>query len=314
MLNCLTDDKKRDSRFELLRIIIMFGIVIGHYMCHGGVLMYGSNINRFVASGISIWGGKTSNDIFIMISSWFLIDKRKHNVIDKSIKDLVMRTAFFSFVLCVISNIVAGTLGIETIFSVFEWIIYGHGYGFIVEYILLVALYPLLNIAIENMSEILLGRMCFWGYVSLMVFRRAYNIPTVFTFILIYFAVAYIKKYKLCLIRQHWCVIIFFAGSIFVKLCQSVSQLLGSDNLVYLIDEECDIFVLINALSVFLFCVKMKPFYNRIVNLMAKDIIVVYLLHENIYLRSYIWDFLGVIYFIIPILCWFIVFYALVLL
>lgn len=47
----------------------MFGIVTGHHMCHGGVMVEGDFLNQFLASGISFFGGKTSNDIFIMMFS-----------------------------------------------------------------------------------------------------------------------------------------------------------------------------------------------------------------------------------------------------
>lgn len=49
--------KRRDSRFELLRIMIMFGIVLGHYMCHGGVMTNGSALNKCIAYTVAMGGG-----------------------------------------------------------------------------------------------------------------------------------------------------------------------------------------------------------------------------------------------------------------
>lgn len=42
----------------------------------------------------------------------------------------------------------------------------------------------------------------------------------------------------------------------------------------------------------FLSCATMKPFFNRYVNIVAGTVLGVYLIHENIFLRRIIWDYI----------------------
>ena len=68
--------KDRQMNFELLRIISMIFILLHHYSLKGGLLSI-ENIttNKFIGEFIYI-GGKVGVVIFILISGYFLIDKK----------------------------------------------------------------------------------------------------------------------------------------------------------------------------------------------------------------------------------------------
>ena len=74
-----TQLKRRNSNFELLRIIAMFSIVLAHTPSQSYCLGYGleSNVSaKIFLDMVSGWTGSLGNCLFIMISSWFLIDSK----------------------------------------------------------------------------------------------------------------------------------------------------------------------------------------------------------------------------------------------
>ncbi len=232
-------------------------------------------------------GGKTSNDIFIMISAWFLADRKCEGFVDKSVVKLFIKTTIFSIGGYGVYCLFIGKFDFGSFITSVQWV--NSSYGFIVVYLFLFLLYPLLNKLISCAQERILQRICLIGLVFITLFRGPYN--TYFTFIFIYLMISYIKKYKFTYIKKEWCVYSFVVCSIVIKLIQVVCQLYFPSGMTSMLDEECDILVLINALSVFIFVAKSEPFYNNIVNFIAKGMITVYLIHENSWLRFYIWSF-----------------------
>ena len=70
-----TQLKRRNSNFELLRIIAMFSIVLAHTPSQSYCLGYGLESNmsaQIFHDMVSGWTGSLGNCLFIMISSWFL--------------------------------------------------------------------------------------------------------------------------------------------------------------------------------------------------------------------------------------------------
>lgn len=65
--------KSRNSNIELLRIISLFLIIVGHFSWHTNWSLNGTSI--FLESTIhSLWiGGKLGVDIFVLISGYFLV-------------------------------------------------------------------------------------------------------------------------------------------------------------------------------------------------------------------------------------------------
>lgn len=68
------DKKTRKTKYEVLRIIAMFMIVLAHYAYHGGVMFEGNMLNQVVGSVLAI-GGKLGVNLFVIIGSYFLVDK-----------------------------------------------------------------------------------------------------------------------------------------------------------------------------------------------------------------------------------------------
>lgn len=222
-----------------------------------------------------------------MISAWFLFRKKSEALIDKSLLRLVFKTTIFSVSGYGIYCLVNKTFNLGTFVSSVGWV--HSNYGFIFVYVIVALVHPLLNELANLISELTLKRICFIGFVFVEIFKGAYNVH--FTFIIIYLTIAYIKKYKIDQIKKEWCIWSFIICSTTVKAIQIVCQIYAPEQMAFTLDEESDIFVLCNALSIFIFVAKSSPFYNRGINFIAKGMVTVYLIHENSWLRFGIWKF-----------------------
>ncbi len=67
------EGKPRQSNLELLRIIAMMAIVIGHFATQGRLLRYMSGWQACAAPFISL-GARVSVNVFVLIGCWFLVD------------------------------------------------------------------------------------------------------------------------------------------------------------------------------------------------------------------------------------------------
>lgn len=95
---------KRQSNFELLRIVSMLMIIASHLACHGvqhvldverAFTAYdaGSFANRLFTSFLSL-GGSAGVALFFMLTGYFVCRKESC-----SIKKVALQSAFYSFVL-----------------------------------------------------------------------------------------------------------------------------------------------------------------------------------------------------------------------
>ena len=149
---------KRQSNFELLRIIAMVLIVMHHATMYNGTSFssFDSTFNR-----ILMLGGKLGVDIFVLISAYFMVDK---NFKFSRIIDLVVQTTFYSFLIYLISccfGLEKFTFKDFLLSSAFACITQ---YGFITNYLLLLLLSPLLNIVIKNSTRKQHCTICFFYF------------------------------------------------------------------------------------------------------------------------------------------------------
>lgn len=72
-----------------------------------------------------------------------------------------------------------------------------------------------------------------------------------------------------------------------------VGHLLNISMITFISRHFCvqnSIFILIAAVELFLAFTKMKPFYSKTVNTIAASTLGVYLIHENIFMRPFLWQ------------------------
>lgn len=169
---------------------------------------------QMIIMQIFAWCGSIGNDIFIIISAYFLLDSKR---INKS-KVLHLYCDFFVIV-CALLTLTYWNGSIRaTAINVFKngFLFFKGTYWFFTVYILIYLIHPLLNVAIESLNKRELLRVCTFGYLlfcCIALFTKS-NLTNIFVkliaFIILYFIVAYIKNY----------------GKLF--LCDNINQKVGT--------------------------------------------------------------------------------------
>ena len=142
--------KKREVKFELLRILCMYMIVIGHCLFHGRVtakLGYGT-VNYFLDYLVQAFSVVHVNT-FVMIGGYFAIDK----VFQASrLGKLWKQVAFYSIVICLINAVTIGVTGSDVVKAILP--ISARTYWFASVYMGLLVLMPFVSmVAAREMAE-----------------------------------------------------------------------------------------------------------------------------------------------------------------
>ena len=287
----------RNSSLEILRIISMVMIIAHHYVVHGNFDL--GNIPFSMQKVFTIFlscGGKLGVSLFILISGYFSI-KSEFNL--KRIIMLIVKVwvfsifflALFTFVLTPVSPITFNSLIMSILPNIFS------SWGFTTDYIILSLLAPFLNKAIlaltkkqhRNLIAILFVIWCLIptfttaapAFSSLSWCITLYIISS-------YFALYPVKiKFKL-----HVVFCIFWAFIIFLSIFSI--EYLGMEysffkSRSHFFSELNSLPAFMLSLELFLVFSNMKPRYLKHVNAIASTTLGVYLIHENLFMRPYIW-------------------------
>lgn len=284
----VVEKNERKSGIELLRIIAILLICLSHAV-QTSELFLDFSLNSFGIVVLSIlrYSGQIGNVIFIICSSYFLTESSgiKRNKAFKILFDS-MCISILIFICYLISGYRFGLLySIKQILpDVFS------NMWFIPIYVLFYLIHPMLNSAINGLSQKQHFSFCFIVFVvyGILGFLFNYSIGLNFLldFIIVYFVVSYMKKYcsRLCENFKLNFIIFVFTAIIFVFLAV-IKKLL---NLKYLfIDSWTSPLLLIMLLSLFNIFNSFK-FINKKINYLASCSLFVYCFHENILLRSFL--------------------------
>lgn len=312
---------RRLPNFEILRVLAMFLIILGHFFVHGlrgegnGVMLSydGKSVLDTVSFGIaqSLWVfSSISVNLYVLISGYFLVQsKAKWG----KIPSIWMQTAFYSVCIYLLFAVV-GLGGV--IFSVKDFVSsvmvvrYGavadRTYWFVAQYIGLLALSPFLNRLVAGLKKveyktlivILLLLDFSFGYVF---YGNVYSGgQTLFHFISVYFIAGYIRHYQLFgtwskrkLLGVCAVVIVAVVALDYIYCLahcikhQEAFQLQLSSR--YLNYNGIPL-----VLAVLVFCVVQRAPIgdNRLVRFLvaiAPFSFGVYLIHDNIYVRGWLW-------------------------
>lgn len=150
---------ERKSNFELMRIICMFLIVLGH-ACYYSTFalgknysfwMQGSNINKVFASFLFPFFGDLGNGIFFMLFGYFNCEKNSVSRISKVIKEV----CYYALITCVImvcaSHIV--TLDMIDMLRMVLNPVSGSNWWFATVYVLIALMSPFFNSEMKKMSN-----------------------------------------------------------------------------------------------------------------------------------------------------------------
>ena len=289
----------RLSNFELLRILAMVMIVAHHFSVHGGFDFSTDTIsvNRLWIQFIQI-GGKIGVNVFVLISGYFLVSAKLPKI-SKTLK-LWLQVFTYSIVLFAVFTL-AGIqpFGIKAFIQHIFPILYGQ-WWFASSYFILYLAAPYLNILLNALTRSSYTKM-------LILFGVCWCIlPTVtgctlesnnlLWFIFLYALAGYLRIYGMPgKLGSAACIGLSFLVTLLTFGTAVVFDYLGLQNSFWLshatffYDMQSLPIVLISVLLLIGFS-KIHIQYNRIINVISSATFGVYLIHDNRYVRGYLWS------------------------
>ena len=272
---------KRESNFELLRIIAMLLIVMHHFAVHGG---YTGNVPAFNQAIIDflIIGGKVGVNLYVLISGYFLINSTFKI---KKLLTLVLETIVYSLIiyllLCLFGE---GTFDFNGLINSFLGF---RGYWFVATYIVMYAFSPFINKMIKALTqkEHLLLIMCLLIFNITVPFIPNYwdwGLSFVAWFITLYVIAAYLRLYQVDLLSNKWLMLTIFILSYAII---AIFNMFFNKSLWDMKEIMC----IISSLSLFCFFKNINIKYNKVINIISSTTFGIYLIHDNVMFKSVLW-------------------------
>lgn len=170
------------------------------------------------------------------------------------------------------------------IFHYFFPILYSVNW-FATTYVCLLMITPVLNILLKKLTkrQLEIFLLSFLLFQSLLptILQTSYQLNELGWFIVLYFIAAYLRNH--CqLSTGNWRNHLLIAVILYFMLWGFYTY---SEKYMY----ENSFLVILIALELFLAFIKMEPFYNQKVNIIASATFGVYLIHDNPLMRSFLW-------------------------
>lgn len=279
----------------------MFLIVMSHYGTHGG-FSFGNtfSFNHIMINIVSPLCGNIGVAGFIILSSYFLVSSTKLRF--KSIIKIIIEATLVSVVSTIILFFFGNvSLSWEEWFHVCLPLLYGQ-YWFLSTYIVFSLLSPFVAFFLSKISKslhliLVIILTIIWLIVPLCIpasgGTQLGNLPW---FLYIFVLVGYFKKYPLKILsNKKALVLIGFIDILIVCLSIVVFTYLGTKIEIFgqhngYLATRYSIFVLIPGLTMFYYFNSIKTRNYRFINLISSSMLGVYIIHESIYLRSFIWQ------------------------
>ncbi len=307
--------RQRQSNIELLRIISIFFVLIGH--AFGVVLglpdahdIDAEPLNSFlrILLGAVALGGV---NIFVLISGWFGIHPSK-----KGLAKYLYQVAFLLWGIYAVA-LLSGKAdlnidGIKTSLGIYE------GYWFVMAYLGMYLLSPVLNAFADHATKrqfqtLLIGFylfQCYYCWIMGMV--NYFNGYSITFFCGLYLTARYFRLYPIqFIVRNAWSIYIVItlflavAATVGIRLVGSPLKLLRYDNPLEIVASVCFLLGFLH--------IKLQ---SRGINALAKSCFAVYIIHFNPFVFPYFGE--GVewisgnfssLLFVIAMFCYFILVY-----
>lgn len=292
--------KNRNSNIELLRIVSIIMIVVGHYCYHGvGIDVVSKmplGINRFLLEILNI--GNLGSVLFVIISGYFLIQSKKVKL--KKICQIVFQVFFYSFfiyLILVIANLEHFSFK-NVLLSTFPFTF--KLYWFSSAYLILYIFHPYINLLLnsftrkQNFTFIFIMFLIF-SFLSFLTTSDYYGNELI-QFLLFYAIGAYLYKYPKNIFNLHNNNIKFLLLSIAMIVVSIISIDLLS-NYLPIVTKHSTYFLKRTSPLVIIIDVCLFNIFNnfsfgnsKCINKIASLVFGVYLISDNRFLRIIIWN------------------------
>ena len=296
---------KRESNYELLRIVAMTLIIVYHVFFHcinnqllnKNLFERGQYFNnpfiyrRLAIAEIATTFGKIGDSLFVMLSGYFLIDKSID--VRKPIKKLLGEMLFATVVLTVVSFFYVGnTKGKYGI--TFRY--FNSGWWFVGYYIMIILIARfILSRYMDRMGQKEHGAaiLILFSIVSIKYMRRMFGdvsevIPIIITGFAMYLIGGYIKLYNpLKKLKTVYLIIVIVLVNIlmylsyYIDVKTQVNDLGDSYYQKLYSYEEYALVCLILAICLFELFRRIKLPSSKVINYIASATFMVYLIHDN---------------------------------
>ncbi|GAA3632671.1 hypothetical protein GCM10022297_09600 [Lactobacillus hamsteri] len=287
--------KKRDSRFEMVRIISMLFIVMYHFTMYGN--WTNDSINTVKIQFFRPWG-QVGVALFVMITGYFVANRQTDfSKAWKRIKKLWVKTLFYSWIILICSFIFY--FGIfekhDYLYAIFPVIF--DEYWFITSYIVLILLTPVLNMIVEKWDRknliILIGIILIFADVVPFIKNNGTpnaplgNMFSVGAMLAPYLIAAFIRKYNVK-VKIGWALGITVLGVLL-----EYTSLFVLKHGIMTLDISSFTFgllPLITAVGIFCIFLNLPSFHSKFINWIAAGVLASYLITENPLFRMYFWQ------------------------
>lgn len=287
----------RNTNLEVLRILSMLLIVMHHYAVHSNFHLDASTIsgNELLISFLYS-GGKLGVNCFVLITGFFLV--KSSFKIEKLIK--IWFQIFLYSVSIYIFFVLFGMIDfdIEQATKSFFPVIFNQ-YWFATSYLILYTLSPYLNSLIKGISQgqhfnLIILLVTIWSFIPTFTTARL-DFSSIGWFCTLYIISAYIRLYP-----SRWfdnCKKnIFFAALAYTLILLSVLTFNILGLRYHIFGAKATYFTSMNMLPL-LFCSitlflgfkNLNIRNNKIINYISSSIFGVYLIHDNHFVRHYLW-------------------------
>ncbi len=312
----MSTTKVRNSNYELMRIISMFLIILYHVIYHGQVLQNCHNEGAKIILELLEFFTLVHVNSFVLLSGYF---QSTSNFKQSKLWSILNASLFYRVIIMIIFIFLLG-YSLDKLTIIKEaFPININEYWFIKCYILLYCLSPFINKGLKNFDKrnfqkLLLVMFVIFSLLPLMTGRSFFenNGFSLYQFIYMYIIGAYLRRYpldknyifKVMSKRMYQLVLIFvFFGSLFLNYIFS-KYTLSITGINSILDElssyitEASIlynnpFVVIQTIAYFAFFATLS-INSKIINKIATLTIGVYLIHDNNFLRGFIYNALKI--------------------
>ncbi len=291
----------RNSNLELLRIISIVLIIAHHYSVHGfNIQKLGYCANQFLVGFLSL-GGKFGVSCFVLISGYFMVSSRF--TVYKLIK-LIAEVLFYSIGIGLIFLFVLTPVTPLSPADITPILmpVGSESYWFITSYIVMMLFSPILNFFINHTNQkthlqLLLPFIVIWSILPCCFKSVHYGTNNSLWFIILYLIAGYLRKYvdiekenasrhfavgMIC----YFLIAIYNAAIIYLSHMTSAQELLSQSSRLSGINSPL---ILLSSVELLLGFLKMRPHYSRFINTLASASFGVYLIHDNRFMRPYLW-------------------------
>lgn len=299
---------RRQSNFELLRIIAMLMIIAHHFCVHGGFDYDVSDLstNRFWIDIFSM-GGKIGVNIYVIISGYFLINNtriKKERIIKLWSQMLLFSVSLLLFSFFFTKSMeFANTNGflfelVQSFFPVITRV-----WWFASAYFILYCFTPLINKFIKSLDKrtfqiMLIGMTLIWCIVpSITVSQWVVESNQLLWFFYLYCLVGYYRIYGLSAKRSKrksrtW---FFWAFAVFLFTALSIVILSFLGTKIHFFEDKSRHFLHEQSLTLLLISIFLFLGFERIninskiINEIASTTFGIYLIHDYRYMSEFLW-------------------------